>query len=75
MDIAEELLCRPVQESCGLPVYFRSVVRSLQVQHGSVFAEGERQAVNCAGYPEGMEVDRVCIGEDATYGDDFIAQW
>ena len=44
------------------------------MNHGAAFAEGKRQAVNCTGYPENMEVDRVCIGEDATYGDDFIAQ-
>ena len=42
--------------------------------HGAAFAEGKGQAVNCAGEPKSMEIDRVCIGEDATYGDDFIAE-
>ena len=73
IDITEELLRRPVQKSCRLPVYFHPVVRSLQVHCGSAFAEGKGQTVNCAGYSKSMEVDRVCISEDATYGDDFIA--
>ena len=41
---------------------------------GAAFAEGKGQAVNCAGEPKSMEIDRVCIGKDATYGDDFIAE-
>lgn len=57
-----------------MPVDFNPVVRCIQVHHGSAFAEGKSQSVNRAGYPKNMEVDRVCIGEDATYGDDFIAQ-
>lgn len=43
------------------------------MHHDAAFAEGKSQAVNCAGYPKYMEIDGVCIGEDATYGDDFIA--
>lgn len=42
--------------------------------HGAAFAEGKGQTVNCAGEPKSMEINRVCIGEDATYGDDFIAE-
>ena len=74
MDVAEELLRRPVQKSCGLPVHFHPVVRSLQMHHGAVFSEGKGQAVNCAGEPKSMEIDRVCIGEDATYGDNVVAE-
>jgi hypothetical protein len=44
------------------------------MHHGAAFAEGKSQTVDCAGEPKGMEIDRVCIGEDATYGDDFIAE-
>jgi hypothetical protein len=73
MDVAEELLRRPVQKCCGLPVHFHRVVRSLQMNRGAALAEGKGQPVNCAGEPESMEIDRVCIGEDATYGDDVIA--
>lgn len=49
------------------------MVWCIQVNRGSAFAEGKCQSVNCAGYPKYMEVDRVSIGEDATYGDDIIA--
>lgn len=42
--------------------------------HGAAFAEGKGQAVNCADEPKSMEINRVRIGEDATYGDDFIAE-
>jgi hypothetical protein len=73
VDIAEELLRRPIQKSGGLSVHFHPVVRSLQVYYGAAFAERGSQSVNCAREPKGMEIDRVCIGEDATYGDDFIA--
>ena len=73
VDVAEQLLRRPVQEGSGLQVYFHHMVRSLQMPRSSALAEGKRQAVNGAGYDKGMEVDRVCIGEDATYGDYFVA--
>lgn len=43
------------------------------MHHGPAFAERKSQAVNGAGYPKNMEIDRMCISEDATYGDDFIA--
>jgi hypothetical protein len=39
----------------------------------AAFAERAGQSVNRAGEPNGVEIDRVCIGEDATYSDDFIA--
>jgi hypothetical protein len=44
------------------------------MHHRAAFAERKGQPVDCAGEPEGLEIDRACIGEDATYGDDFIAQ-
>ena len=43
------------------------------MHHRSALAEGKSQSVNCAAEPKSMEIDRVCICEDATYGDDFIA--
>jgi hypothetical protein len=49
-------------------------MRSLQVNHGAESTEGKGQAVNCAGEPKSMEIDRVCIGEDATYGDNVVAE-
>ena len=44
------------------------------MHHGAAFAEGKGQTVDRAGESKGMEIDGVCIGEDATYGDDFIAE-
>ncbi|MFE4833703.1 hypothetical protein ACFRAU_03365 [Arthrobacter sp. NPDC056691] len=73
VDVAKELLRRPVQECSGLSVHFHPVVRSLQLHRGSTLAQGNRQAVNGAGDAKGMKVDRVYIGEGAAYGDHVVA--
>ncbi|BCW68413.1 hypothetical protein NicSoilB4_31760 [Arthrobacter sp. NicSoilB4] len=57
-----------------MSIHFHAVVRSLQMYHGAAFSEGKGQTVNCAGQPKSMEINRVCIGEDATDGDDIIAE-
>lgn len=37
------------------------------------FLEGKGYPVNCAGHAKSMEIDRMCISENPTYGDHFVA--
>jgi hypothetical protein len=73
VDIAQELLRRPVQQRRGLPIDFHAVVRCYQVHHDSAFAQRKGQSVNRPRDAKRKEIDRMRISKNASDCDNLVA--
>jgi hypothetical protein len=73
VDIAQELLRRPVQQRRGLPIDFHAVVRCFQVHHDSAFAQRKGQSVNRPRDAKRKEIDRMRISKNASDCDNLVA--
>jgi hypothetical protein len=73
MDVAQELLRRPVKQRGGLPVHFHSMMGRLKMHGDSTFPQREGQPINRPRDAKHVEIDRMRIGKNATDCDDIVA--
>jgi hypothetical protein len=73
MDVAQELLRRPVEQRAGLPVHFHSMVGRLKVHGDPALTQREGQTVNRPRDAKRIEINRMRIGKNATDCDDVVA--